>query len=195
MIAANPTHYEIRTVTESVPGATAEEHRLIDLAAGGDQRAFETLYHQHVGRIYAVCLRMTANVARAEECTQLAFVRAWRKLGGFQKRSKLSSWLHRIAVNEVLGLQRSDTRLQRHLSSVEPDDDRVAADGRPHRIDHEIDLEQAIGELPEGARHVFVLYAVYGFTHEEAGKTLGIAAGTCKAQLHRARRLLRGRLE
>ena len=183
------------TVTDTARGDSAEEHQLIDLAAAGDQRAFEALYREHVGRVYAVCLRMTANPAKAEECTQLAFVRAWQKLAGFEKRSKLSSWLHRIAVNEVLGMQRSEARTQRHLSAVDPEDDRTATDGKPHSIDHELDLEQAIAALPEGARHVFVLYAVYGYSHEEAGKALDIAVGTSKAQLHRARRLLRGSLE
>ncbi len=175
--------------------AAGDEKALIEAAADGDQLAFEQLYRAHVGRVYAVCLRMTADRAQAEDCTQMAFIKAWQKLDTFQRRSALATWLHRIAVNEALAQMRGDQRRRNYLDVV-PDlpagsdtDRSVAVAGTG------MDLDAAVQALPEGARQVFVLCAIYGYSHEETATTLGVAIGTTKAQLHRARKLLQARLQ
>lgn len=172
-----------------------DESLLIEQASAGDQRAFEALYRANVGRIYAVCLRMTADRTQAEECAQMTFVKAWQKIGSFQRRSALSTWLHRIAVNEVLAQRRSDKRRRNYLEVVEELPRGSDVDTSVENSGTDLDLEAAVQSLPEGARQVFVLCAVYGYSHDETAKTLGLAVGTSKAQLHRARQLLRTRLQ
>ncbi len=138
---------------------------LVARAQAGDQTAFRELYREHAGRVYALCLRLTGDGRDAEERTQDVFVRLWDKLSSFRGESAFSSWLHRLAVNVVLN------------------------EGLG------IDLERAIAELPDGAREVFVLYDIEGYGHGEIAQLVGIAEGTSKAQLFRARRLLREKLE
>ncbi len=169
---------------------TTDELALIRYAQRGSRRAFEDLYRQHVGRIYALCLRLTGNSADAEESTQDTFVRAWQKLSGFRGSSAFGTWLYRIATNEALGSQRRAARSQPYLYLVETINSAGAA--KDVVLD---ELEKAIARLPDRARHVFVLVAVYGFSHREVGRMLGIASGTSKAQLHRARKILTERLE
>lgn len=170
--------------------ARADEAVLVANAAAGDVGAFEELYRRNQGRIYALCLRMSGDPGVAEELVQETFVRAWQKLATFRGASALSTWLHRVAVNVALGHRRSsDRRHARVLEAAER-----AAPDKVVRMNHPgqtIDLERAIGRLPDGARRVFVLHDVEGFRHEEISKLAGIAVGTSKAQLHRARRLLR----
>jgi len=161
-------------------------------AQRADTRAFEALYREHVGRVYGLCLRMTGNVAEAEDCVQEAFIQAWIKIRDFRGDSGFGTWMHRVAVNVVLGRMRKSRREQdriRAAGEMEPVRESIADSGG------ERDLEQALDTLPSGARHVFVLHAVYGYSHDETGEMLGIAAGTSKAQLHRARRLLQRQLE
>ncbi|MCC5869474.1 MAG: RNA polymerase sigma factor [Gammaproteobacteria bacterium] len=169
-----------------------EESAYLERARNGDTLAFEWLYRRHVGRVYALCLRMTAEVTLAEECTQRCFIRAWTRLGDFRGDSKLTTWLHSIAINEVLGARRASGRDRAVLVSVS-DEERDSAIVANDAGD-EMDLERTIAKLPERARHVFVLIAIHGYTHDEAGALLGVAEGTCKAQYHRARRLLAERL-
>jgi RNA polymerase sigma-70 factor (ECF subfamily) len=136
---------------------------------------------------------MTTNRATAEDCTQEAFIQAWRSLPAFQGRSAFGTWMHRIAVNAVL----AQGRRRRELTGNDvPADETAAATADPATGDEGamLDLEQAISVLPSGARQALVLVALYGYTHEEAAAMLGIAAGTCKSQLHRARELLGERL-
>ena len=163
-----------------------EDARAVEAAARGDRRAFERLYRRHVGRIYALCLRLAGHRETAEDCVQEAFVSAWRALPTFESRSRFATWLHRIAVNTVLARQR---RLAARLEGVS-DGASGLADQRSVDDAPPIDLEAAVGALPDGARHVLVLVGLYGFSHEEAAAVLGIAVGTSKAQLHRARQLL-----
>jgi RNA polymerase sigma-70 factor (ECF subfamily) len=167
-----------------------DEADLVARARDGDARAFERLYRRHAGRTYALCLRMTGREAAAQDCLQEAFVKAWRRLDRFESRSRFGTWLHRIAVNEVLDHQRRETR----HAAEDVDDIALAAPAERGASLEDRALEQAIAGLPDGARNVLVLVALHGYTHEEAGDVLGIAAGTCKAQLHRARRLLAQRL-
>ena len=168
------------------PADAAEPVDLIAAAAAGDLAAFERLYRRFSPRIYGLCLRLTGQREAAEDCTQEAFVAAWRALADFGQRSRFATWLHRIAVHTVLARRRG---LRVQYEVAEP------AAGLPEVADPDgagppLDLERAIARLPEGARHVLVLVGIYGFSHAEAAHTLGVAEGTCKAQLHRARGLL-----
>ena len=162
----------------------------VEQARAGDVGAFEALYRSHVGRVHALCLRMCGDAREAEELTQDAFVRAWEKLGSFRGASAFSSWLHRLTVNVVLGSWRAKGRHRERVVSIA--DVRDAADP-----EHEpkprlaIDLESAIAGLPAGARTVFVLHDVEGYRHRDVAEMTGLAVGTSKTQLHRARRLLR----
>lgn len=182
----------------SVTGTTAEpggvRTDLVERAARGDVEAFEDLYRAHAGRVYAVCLRMTGDAHLAEEMVQESFVRAWQKLTTFRGASAFSTWLHRVAVNVVLGHLRGAGR--RWASEARAADeevpDRAVRTAHPGQV---IDLERAIGSLPDGAREVFVLHDVEGFKHHEISDLMGIAVGTSKAQLHRARQILRKALK
>ena len=172
---------------------------LVAAARGGDTRAFERLYRLYSGRVLGVCLRMTRRRDIAEDCVQQTFIRAWRNLGAFEGRSAFSTWLHRIAVNEVLTYARNHgTRVEAtQEDAIEESDDATASSSsgaNEYDAGEVMDVERALSTLPEGSRHVVVLQAVYGYSHEEVADMLGIAVGTCKAQLHRGRRLLRERL-
>lgn len=162
---------------------------LVRQARGGDRTAFQQLYREHVGRVYALCLRLSADPIRAEELTQDTFVRAWQKLGSFRGEAAFSSWLHRIAVNAALQTHRSENRRRARVvpsENLEQVDDRASGASGAN-----IDLERAIRGLPPGARSVFILHDIEGYTHVEIAEMTGVAVGTSKAQLHRARRLLR----
>jgi RNA polymerase sigma-70 factor (ECF subfamily) len=159
-------------------------------AQEGDVAAFEQLYREHVDRVHALCLRLSGDAGRAEELTQDVFVRAWQKLGQFEGKSAFSTWLHRLAVNVVLGERRSEkVRVSRVFAAEDPGVFETA--GRLPEPGTAIDLERAIAALPPGARAAFVLHDVEGYKHEEIAAMRGGAVGTWKAQLHRARRLLR----
>jgi RNA polymerase sigma-70 factor (ECF subfamily) len=166
------------------------ERGLVEKARSGDVAAFETLYRQNVGRVYGLCLRLTAKPSLAEELTQQVFIRAWEKLGSFRGESALFSWLYRLATNAVYSEHRTS---QRRAARVTPTDDLSPFDdpSPARRPDSGLDLERAIATLPPGARRVFVLHDVEGYRHQEIADMTGVATGTSKAQLHRARRLLR----
>jgi RNA polymerase sigma-70 factor (ECF subfamily) len=178
--------------TRTSGGAPPETDDVV-AAAGGDRRAFERLYQAHAGRVFALCLRMTADRTLAEELVQDVFVRVWDKLPGFRGDAAFGTWLHRVAVNVTLSRRERDG-IRR--ARVTEDDTAVdLAPARPVTVAERLDLEQAIAALPPGARRVFVLHDVEGYTHEEIGGLLGITAGGSKAQLHRARCLLREALQ
>jgi RNA polymerase sigma-70 factor (ECF subfamily) len=165
----------------------------VALAAAGDGRAFERVYRAHVDRVFSLCVRMVGDRAKAEDLTQDVFVRAWEKLAGFRGDSAFGTWLHRLAVNVVLNDRESEGRnRKRHDDGIDDMDTISAGDVRALPVPGlSLDLERAIATLPPGARKVFVLHDVEGYTHEEIGEMLGVTAGGCKAQLHRARMLLR----
>ncbi|MBD3649629.1 MAG: RNA polymerase sigma factor [Pseudomonadales bacterium] len=169
---------------------TVSEETLVQRASENDYRAYEQLYTLHVGRVFALCWRLCNDRDMAEDLTQEAFVQAWRKLSGFRGDSAFGSWLYRIATNTTLSWLRKQKPFRGSLDidDIEPP---AAADG----TDDQIGLEAAIQKLPDGARAVFVLYSLEGYTHEEISRMLRIAEGSSKAQLHRARQLLRGYLE
>jgi RNA polymerase sigma-70 factor (ECF subfamily) len=170
----------------------------VALAASGDRQAFERLYRSHVNRVYALCVRMVNDRPSAEELTQDVFVRAWQKVALFRGESAFGTWLHRLAVNVILNARKSEGRQRKRFGTGSDDEDDnesyqlAAPAGSPGTA---IDLEAAIELLPPGARRVFVLHDVEGYKHEEIAEMLGITAGGSKAQLHRARMLLREALE
>lgn len=170
-----------------IPDASdSDTDAAIAAAVRGDLAAFETIYRQFAPRIYGLCLRLTGHREAAEDCTQESFVAAWRALGRFEQRSLFSTWLQRIAIRTVLARRRG---LRASREVAEP------TEGLPDVPDSgsglpPIDLERAIAALPDGARDVLVLVGIYGYSHDEAARALGVAEGTCKAQLHRARGLL-----
>lgn len=168
------------------------EGALVQRAVAGDTRAFERLYREHSGRVYGLCLRMTRDAQLAQDCTQDTFINAWKALKQFETRSSLGTWLHRIAVNVSLGKRRKATPV---LEPQPEDEDGTLGGWTFETPVEERELERAIGDLPDGARDALVLHALYGYSHGEAAQMLGIAEGTCKAQLHRARKLLRERLK
>lgn len=178
----------------SVEPGVGDELRLVRAAQAGDLSAFEALYRSSVGLVYALCLRMAGNAALAEELTQDVFVRAWQKLGTFRGESAFATWLTRLAVNVVLTERRDRGRRDARLTYS----DDLDALPRPVPADHPgkaLDLEKAIARLPEQARRVFVLHDVEGWKHGEIARLTGLAVGTCKSHLHRARALLREVLE
>lgn len=163
---------------------------LIRRAQSGDTSAFEILYREHSPRVYALCLRLSGGTqTEASELMQDVFIRAWRGLGTFRGESAFSSWLHRLAVNTMLESARSEKRrTARVLPMEDPSTLGVAAMSESPGL--RVDLERAIAALPEGARMAFVLHEIEGYQHDEIAAQLGVATGTVKAQLHRARKLL-----
>ncbi|MEP6857313.1 MAG: sigma-70 family RNA polymerase sigma factor [Gemmatimonadales bacterium] len=164
-------------------------------AQAGDVDAFELLYREHAGRIFALCLRLQAgDSADATELMQDVFIKAWRRISTFRGDCAFTSWLHRMTVNTMLENARSD---RRRIARVLPMDDTSLLPGaaRSSGVELRMDMENAIASLPKGARLAFVLHDVEGYQHQEIAEQLSVSVGTIKAQLHRARRLLRERLE
>jgi RNA polymerase sigma-70 factor (ECF subfamily) len=171
----------------------ADERGLIERSQRGDREAFEELYRQNVRRVYALCSRLAGEPSRAEDLVQEVFVRAWRKLGSFRGESRFSTWLHPLTVNVALAGRRRWGRRERR-ETLTDDPAALERGGRAAPPAEGIDLERAIAALPARARGVFVLHDVEGYPHEEIAAMMGVTVGTSKAQLHRARRLLRERL-
>jgi len=186
----------------------AEDGELAARAVTGDRRAYERIYARHVDRVFGLCLRLTADRGEAELLTQDTFVKGWLALAGYAGRGGLGGWLGRIAVNLWRDRWRSRERERRLLEDLKresgvpipspgapaPRAAAVADPGRVVPLLTAVDLERVIGRLPDGARTVFVLHDVEGYTHEDIADLLGVVPGTVKSQLHRARRLLRGML-
>lgn len=166
------------------------ESDLVSRAQEGDLTAFEELYRMHKGRVYALALRLTKDPTGAEDLTQEAFVRAWQKLSTFRGRSSFSTWLHRVAVNVVLAALRSAKSRSDKTTDLGAIEHRLT-DMKQRRSTLEMDLERGIRLLPARARVVFVLHDIEGYRHAEIADLVGIAEGTSKAHLHRARRILR----
>ncbi len=186
MLVTEPTRDTLSTESDAPDVA---------LAATGDRRAFERLYRSHMGRVFSLCARMTGDRGQAEELTQDVFVRAWDKLSQFRGEAAFSTWLHRLAVNVVLNARKSEGRV-RARTVDDPDGLEEIPNGPATPVAGlSLDLEVAIAQLPPGARRIFVLHDVQGYKHEEIGEMLSITAGGSKAQLHRARMLLREALQ
>ena len=162
-------------------------------AQGGDADAFEAVYRAHAGRVYALCLRMSGDAGQARELMQDVFVRAWEKLGTWRGDAALTTWLHRLTVNVVLMRWREDGR--RGANDTDGGDALDLVPSGEASPGLRMDLDAAIAALPPGCRQAFVLHDIEGFEHAEIGKLMGIAEGTSKAHVFRARRLLREALE
>jgi RNA polymerase sigma factor (sigma-70 family) len=181
---------------------------LADRAAEGDRAAFEEIYWRYVNRVYGLSLRLTTDVTEAEILTQDTFVKAWLAIAGYAGHGNLGGWLGRVAVNLWRDRYRATARRGRlademtaHHFGNEEHGGSAGMTGAPHGnrdgvIDllTGLDLERCIARLPEGGRLVFVFHDVEGYTHREIAELLDVAVGTVKAQLHRARRLLRNML-
>lgn len=171
------------------PAAPPTDADDVRAAAGGDRQAFQRLYLMHVDRIYGALYRIAGyDHARAEDLTQDAFVRAWQKLAGFRHESAFGTWLYRLAVNVALMDLRArgsdPVNVVEHDLLPDPGETPFCAAERG-------ELERCIAHLPPRARAVLVLHDIEGWRHEDIGTELGMAVGTSKAQLHRARQLLR----
>ena len=188
---------------DSSPGVTSAAHQAaspdrgadgedVALAAAGDRGAFERIYRRHVGRVHGLAWRLMGR-DEAEEITQDVFVRAWERLATFRGEAAFGTWLYRLAVNVIMTRRAwLGTRRARYIA------DEVAletAPARPAATDAGLDFDSAIGKLPPGARAVFVLHDVEGYRHEEIAALLDVTTGTTKAQLHRARMMLRRHLD
>ena len=162
------------------------------LAAAGDTLAFERLYNRHVARIHSLARRLIG-LDLADEVTQDVFVRVWQKLSTFRGEAAFGTWLHRVAINVILG-QRKKLGIRRdRFVAGERVLDRIQSN--PREVEISVDFEAAIAQLPAGAQQVFVLHDVEGFKHDEIAGMMGISAGTSKSQLHRARMILRDHLD
>lgn len=185
------TSFETHDPPPAQPVEAGADTDLVRRAASGDLGAFEQIYRAHSRRVYATVLRLLGgDRGRAEDLTQEAFVRVWQKLAEFRFESAFSTWLHRLAVNVALMALRAD-RAQLQADDDVDDEALQIAESRPTAHDVRIDLEALIPRLPPRARAVLLLHDVEGWQHEEIGRELGMAIGTSKAQLHRARGLLK----
>ena len=151
---------------------------------------FGDFYRAHVGRVYALCLRLVGDAGRATELTQDVFVRAWEKRDTFRGASAPGTWLHRLAVNLVLERLRADRRRLAHVEPAGDLLDEMPAPARADAVHERLDLDAVLPRVAEGARVVFVLHDVLGYGHDEIARLTGLAPGTVRAQLHRARKHL-----
>jgi RNA polymerase sigma-70 factor, ECF subfamily len=183
--------------TEGPPPGRADDMALVDRCRKGDLGAFEELYRQHAGRLYSVACRMVGNPSDAEDLLQEIFLSAHRKLGSFRGDSALGTWLYRLATNLCLDHLRSRAARTSQLTGALDDETGLADAGSRTLADSaltRVDLERALAQLPDGCRAAFVLHDIEGLEHREVADALGIAEGTSKSQVHKARLRLRGLL-
>jgi RNA polymerase sigma-70 factor, ECF subfamily len=183
--------------TDGTPPGRAEEMVLVERCRKGDLAAFEELYRQHAGRLYSVACRMVGNPSDAEDLLQEIFLSAHRKLDGFRGESALGTWLYRLATNHCLDYLRSRAARTNQVTDALEDDAGPFEAGAQTLADQTVakmDLERALARLPEGCRAAFVLHDVQGLEHKEVAQALGIAEGTSKSQVHKARLRLRALL-
>ena len=185
------------------PGTELSEAQAIERAQQGDGEAFQVLYDMHKRRVYSLCLRMTANTAEAEDLTQEAFLRVFRKISTFRGQSSFSTWLHRVALNIALMHLRRKCHVETSLDEMTAPDPNRGEQGKEvggpdlsltWLVDR-VNLERAVAQLPPTCRMVFVLHDIQGFKHREIAGMMGWSIGTSKVQLHRAHRRLRDLLQ
>lgn len=190
----NDGHVASVAETEAVP---TSDYVLAQKAAKNDMEAFEEIYKRHNRRVYSLCLRMTGNASEAEDLAQDVFVHLHRKIGSFRGESSFTTWLHRLTVNQVLmHFRKRGVRLERTTEDGDVPVQIVLGTDKPNHMPvvERIALDNAIAQLPNGYRTVFMLHDVEGHEHEEVARILGCAVGTSKSQLHKARMKLRGLL-
>jgi RNA polymerase sigma-70 factor (ECF subfamily) len=166
------------------------EEELVSKAKAGSHAAFEALYQTHLGHVYGICMRILMDQSRAEEVTQKIFIHAWVKLQSFRGDSRFSSWLYRLSVNMILD-ELKPIGWKNDLDRRNEQMNLTGASSFEPAHDLRLDLNSAIDLLPRQARLIFVMHDIAGFTHDEIAEAMNLAAGTCKAQLSRARRILR----
>ncbi|MCU0988148.1 MAG: sigma-70 family RNA polymerase sigma factor [Xanthomonadales bacterium] len=173
-----------------------EDSDLVERAGRGDRAAFEKLYRRHRDRVYGLLWRLAGgDAALAEDLLQEAFVRAWQKLDSFRGESRFGTWLHRLSANVALSDRRIRLKRVQRETALDEGAERTAMGDRDVRAGQQMDLERAIAALPERARTVLVLYDIEGYSHAEIAELTDMAVGSSKAQLHRARKLIREDLE
>jgi len=184
-------------MTSTACNQQSTDKDLIAASRAGNLAAFEQLYRRHQSRVYALCWRLCGNDAHwAEDVLQETFVQAWRKLSDFRGEAALTTWLHRLAVNNVLAERRLGSARLRMVSDSLPSEDMLAAADDTHADqDLEEDLEAAIASLPPRARLVLVMHELHGYSHIEIARMSGMAEGTSRAQLNRARKLMQQHLQ
>lgn len=179
------------------PDPKAADLELCRMAEAGNIAAFELLYERYHRRTYSLCLRMTSNQTEAEDLTQEVFIQLFRKVGSFRGDSAFLTWLHRLTVNQVLmHFRRRSVKNERTSEDGEMPEQTVTGSANPNKMQvvDRIALKNAIAQLPNGYRNVFILHDIEGFEHEEVARLMGISVGTSKSQLHKARLKLRGLL-
>lgn len=191
------TSAPIIDATASAPAVVNEnapDIELCKLAADGSLAAFEIIYQRYHRRTYSLALRMTQSQTEAEDLTQEVFIQLFRKIGSFRGDSAFSTWLHRMTVNQVLmHFRKRSVKNEKTSEDGEMPDQAVPGSVNPSKMQviDKIALKNAIAELPNGYRKVFVLHDIEGFEHEEVARVMGISVGTSKSQLHKARLKLR----
>ncbi|BFT31782.1 RNA polymerase sigma factor [Alteromonas sp. D210916BOD_24] len=181
-------HTQPRVVHANVVFGSKSENELISSAKAGSKQAFKMLYDLHIGRVYALCYRLTGEKGMAEDASQEVFIQLWRKLDNFDGQSQFSTWLHSVTANVTISYMRKQKGWMQRIFNVEESGlGDMAADGDST----EIDLEALIVRLPERARMVFVLHAIEGYRHEDIASMLNMAVGSSKAQFFRAKQLLK----
>jgi RNA polymerase sigma-70 factor, ECF subfamily len=186
-----------RDTSKGAGDVRAADLELAKRCRNGDAGAFEELYRQHAGRLYNLAFRMAGSAHEAEDLLQEVFLHAYRKLGSFRGDSSLGTWLYRLGMNQCLDhLRGRQSKMKQATESL--DEDGAAEPAAPMSSTpiavNRVDLERAIGRLPEGCRAAFLLHDVEGFEHHEVASILGISEGTSKSQVHKARMKLRGML-
>jgi len=170
---------------------------LVERCRRGELGAFEELYRAHAGKLFSLVLRMVGNPTDAEDLLQDVFLAAHRKLEGFRGESALGTWLYRLAMNQCLDYLRSRSAKTGQLTDALDDEapmPTAGSRGIAAQVVAKLDLERALAQLPEGCRAAFLLYDVQGLDHREVADALGIAEGTSKSQVHKARLRLRALL-
>ncbi len=177
---------------------SAKDYELTKLSAKGDMMAFEEIYNRHHRRVYSICLRMLQNTTEAEDLTQDVFIQLHRKIGSFRGDSAFTTWLHRLTVNQVLmHFRKRNVKFEKTTEEGETPIQIVGGTQNPRKMPvvDKIAIQDAIAQLPDGYRNVFVLHDVEGYEHEEVARILGCSVGTSKSQLHKARLKLRKLLQ
>jgi len=173
----------------------ADPTDLVARCQAGDMEAFEGLYRQHSPRIYTLACRMGGSLEDGEDLLQEIFLQAFRKIGTFKRDASIGTWLYRLALNHCLDYVRSRQAKMNKLTvtlDAEASMDPIARRDAPIA---KLDLERALERLPDGCREAFLLHDVEGFDHKEVGRLLGIAEGTSKSQVFKARMKLRALLK
>jgi RNA polymerase sigma-70 factor (ECF subfamily) len=185
---------EFEDVDKASGNSTMTDFSLAQAAGWGDMTAFEEIYNRHHRRVYSLCLRMLQNPVEAEDLTQEVFIQLYRKIGSFRGDSAFTTWLHRMTVNQVLmHFRKRSVKFEKTTEEGDTPEQVVSGTENPShmRIVDKIAIDNAIEQLPQGYRSVFVLHDIEGYEHEEIASMLGCSVGTSKSQLHKARLKMR----